>query len=172
MVSGFCGKVSCFSGVDGGCKRICRGRPMCRPGHGSSRDPFTGGHIGPPLRGVEGVPETRKLVRRRTFPAGWGGARPLHNIGGPYGSSWKRCGEGGISGPGTLRNGRITMPLRGEGTNPHGQCAHQPRNDREGYFSARPCHRSCGDWLDHPLSIFQFLTAPFPRYISEWFFEP
>ena len=30
--------------------RICRGRPTCRPGHSSSRDPSAGGHIGPPLR--------------------------------------------------------------------------------------------------------------------------
>ena len=31
---------------------FCRGRPVCRPGHGSSRHPFTGGHIGPSLRGA------------------------------------------------------------------------------------------------------------------------
>ena len=36
----------------GGRWRFCRGRPMCRPGHGSSRDPSAGGHIGPPLHEV------------------------------------------------------------------------------------------------------------------------
>ena len=43
-------------GGDGGCRRIRRGRPMCRPEYVLLREPFTGGYTGPPLRGVEGIP--------------------------------------------------------------------------------------------------------------------
>ena len=77
---------------------FCRGRPVCRPGYGSLRDLFTGGHIGPPLRGVEGVwgkctsdelgqTSLRGVegvwepagigAGRKSSPAGRGGARPL-----------------------------------------------------------------------------------------------
>ena len=38
---------------------------MCRPGHGSSRDLPTGGHIGPPLRGGGGVPEPTEIGGKR-----------------------------------------------------------------------------------------------------------
>ena len=60
----------------GDCRRIRRGRPMCRPGHGFSRNLLTGGHIGPPLRGVEGVPNQRKLARNDAFPCGAGRSPP------------------------------------------------------------------------------------------------
>ena len=48
--SGLCPRP--LPGVDGGCNRICRGRPVCRPVDSSLQDPFAGGHIGPPLRGA------------------------------------------------------------------------------------------------------------------------
>ena len=65
-----------FPGVDGCCNRIRRGRPMCRPGHGPSRDPSTGGHTGPPLHEVGRCSGTNGN-RRDTTPflvkggAGW-----------------------------------------------------------------------------------------------------
>ena len=46
-----------LGGVDGGCNRICSGRPACRPGRGFSRDPSAGGHIGPPLRKTGRFPQ-------------------------------------------------------------------------------------------------------------------
>ena len=46
---------------------------MCRPGHAPSRDPFTGGHTGPPLRGrMEGSrnhPAQRRTAKR--LRRGW-----------------------------------------------------------------------------------------------------
>ena len=61
----------------GGRWRFCRGRPMCRPGRGSSRDPFTGGHMGPPLHG--GVFGNQRKFARETdlAPTGRDRARPL-----------------------------------------------------------------------------------------------
>ena len=48
---------------------------MCRPGHGSSQDPSTGGHIGPPLRGPKGIREPTEIgVKGRV--TGRDGARP------------------------------------------------------------------------------------------------
>ena len=65
-------------GVDRGFKRICRGRPMCRPGHGPSRDPPTGGHIGPPLRETgRRLGTNGNWCGTMPFPAGRDGARPL-----------------------------------------------------------------------------------------------
>ena len=62
----------------GGRWRICRGRPACRPVGGSRAEAFPGGHIGPPLRGVEGVWEPAGIgAGRKSSPAGRGGARPL-----------------------------------------------------------------------------------------------
>ena len=62
----------------GDCRRIRRGRPMCRPGHGFSRNLLTGGHIGPPLRGVGRCSGTNGNWRETMpFPAGRDGARPL-----------------------------------------------------------------------------------------------
>ena len=60
-----------------GRRRFCRGRPMCRPGHVSSRDTFTGGHIGPPLRGAGSVREPTEIGVKRTLHAGRDRARPL-----------------------------------------------------------------------------------------------
>ena len=53
---------------------------MCRPGHGSSQDPSTGGHIGPPLRGPKGIREPTEIgVKGRV--TGRDGARPLRGGG-------------------------------------------------------------------------------------------
>ena len=62
----------------GDCRRIRRGRPMCRPGHGFSRNLLTGGHIGPPLRGVGRCSEPTEIgAGRKPSPTGRDGARPL-----------------------------------------------------------------------------------------------
>ena len=85
------GRGSAHARFSGGRWRFCRGRPMCRPGHGSSRDLFTGGHMGPPLRGVEGVPE----------PTGIGAGRDLLQGGGtePAPGGGMRLGNGGVWSP-------------------------------------------------------------------------
>ena len=50
---------------------------MCRPGHGSSQDPSTGGHIGPPLRGPKGIREPTEIgVRRKREGHGAGRSPP------------------------------------------------------------------------------------------------
>ena len=61
-----------FSGGDGRCSRICRGRPVCRPEPGPSQESFTGGHIGPPLRGVGAFRNNGNRCRKGTFPNGAG----------------------------------------------------------------------------------------------------
>ena len=105
-------KGICFSGVDGGCNRIgrggapsppgwggrwrfCRGRPMCRPGHGFSRNLLTGGHIGPPLRGVGRCSEPTEIGAKRCLSLR-GGTEPA-----PYGSNRAgRCvQDGGVWSP-------------------------------------------------------------------------
>ena len=40
---------------------------MCRPLHVSSRGPFTGGHIGPPLHNAGSVPEPTRIGVKRTL---------------------------------------------------------------------------------------------------------
>ena len=64
-------------GGDGGCRRIRRDRPMCRPEYVLLREPFTGGYTGPPLRGVEGIPnhpgQRRTAERLRRGREGWVG---------------------------------------------------------------------------------------------------
>ena len=66
-------------GGDGGCRRIRRVRPMCRPEYVLLREPFTGGYTGPPLRGVEGIPnhpgQRRTAERLRRGCEGMGGDR-------------------------------------------------------------------------------------------------
>ena len=42
---------------------------------GSRAEVFPGGHIGPPLRGVEGVPNQRELAQDESLPQ-WGGTEP------------------------------------------------------------------------------------------------
>ena len=50
---------------------------MCRPGHGPSRHPFTGGHIGPPLHGAESVPGPTEIgARNDASPSGAGRSPP------------------------------------------------------------------------------------------------
>ena len=99
---------------------FCRGRPVCRPGHGSSRDPSTGGHIGPPLRGAKGIREPTEIgVKGRA--TGRDGARPLQGTG----AGLRRRGAPGVwLPPAKFRNGiwgvshghRPLRPAGGRGT--------------------------------------------------------
>ena len=77
---------------------------MCRPGHGSSRDPSAGGHTGPPLReGVFG--NQRKFVRETDLaPTGRDRARPLQGE-----REWT---DGGVRSP---RPTEATLVVRSEG---------------------------------------------------------
>ena len=68
---------------------------MCRPGHASSRGPSTGGHMGPPLRGVEGIPNQRKIGAKTDLANGAGRSRAVRPerrgvVTPPYG-----CNDGG-----------------------------------------------------------------------------
>ena len=67
--------LRCPGGVMEVSDRICRGRPMCRPVSRSRKKACRGGHIGPPLRGVEGVPNQRELAQDESLPQ-WGGTEP------------------------------------------------------------------------------------------------
>ena len=61
----------------GDCRRIRRGRPVCRTGHVFLRNLLTGGHIGPPLRGVGRCSGTNGNWRRtEAFPNGAGRSPP------------------------------------------------------------------------------------------------
>ena len=72
---------------------FCRGRPMCRPGHGSSREASAGGHIGPPLRDMGWCSGTNGNWRRTgPPPPGRDGARPLRGTGGVRGGVRLGCG--------------------------------------------------------------------------------
>ena len=63
-------------GGDGACRRIRRGRPMCRPVGGSRAEVCPGGHIGPPLHGVEGIPNQRKIGAKTDLANGAGQSPP------------------------------------------------------------------------------------------------
>ena len=81
---------------------------MCRTGHGSSRDLFTGGHIGPPLRNDGRRSETNGNWRgKRTLLTGRDGARPLRGTGAG------RCvQDGGVRSP---RPTGATLVVRSSG---------------------------------------------------------
>ena len=92
---------------------------MCRPGHVPLGDPFTGGHIGPPLRGAGSVPE----------PTGIGAEQ------GPCGAGQSPPPTGG---PGVdRRRGEVTPPYgcnaggaqqRADvGSGPYGETGKLPR---------------------------------------------
>ena len=64
------------SRVDGGFKRICRGRPVCRPVNGSRAEVCPGGHIGPPLRGTGAFRSNGNRCETEPFPSGAGRSPP------------------------------------------------------------------------------------------------
>ena len=92
---------------------------MCRPGHGPSRHPFTGGHIGPPLHNAGNVPEiTESGVENEHFPNGAGRSPPP--TGGAEQSGLRRGAPGVWLPPAKFRNGiwgvsHRHRPLRGDG---------------------------------------------------------
>ena len=64
---------------------------MCRPGCGSLRDPFAGGHIGPPLRGGRGIQEATGIGAKTDLASGAGRSPP------PTG--WTGGVRGGVRSP-------------------------------------------------------------------------
>ena len=64
------------SRVDGGFKRICRGRPVCRPVNGSREEACPGGHIGPPLRDMGRYSEPTEIGRKTDLANGAGRSPP------------------------------------------------------------------------------------------------
>ena len=79
-------------GVDGGCNRIRRGRPTCRPVGGFREETFPGGHIGPPLRGGERFPQPTRPSCAEASATGRDRARP------PQGNQ-SRAVYGGVKSP-------------------------------------------------------------------------
>ena len=67
-------------GGDGACRRIRRGRPACRPVGGSRAEVCPGGHIGPPLHGVEGIPNQRKIGAKTDLANGAGQSPPPTDV--------------------------------------------------------------------------------------------
>ena len=85
----------------------CGGRPMCWPGHVPLRDPFTGGHIGPPLREAGSVPEPTGIGAKTDLANGAGRSPP------PTGGGAGRCvQDGGVMSP---RPTGATLVVRSEG---------------------------------------------------------
>ena len=160
---------------DEGCNRIRRGRPMCRPGHGSSRDLPTGGHIGPPLRGAEGIPEPTEIdgIRRLSQR---GGTEPA-----PYrgtGAGRRRGAPGVWLPPAKFRNGiwgvshghRPLRPAGGRGTArrvvvPYGWLRRAAAIARASGAQRSVCASGCEEMggnrgRDHPQSVQQRRTIP------------
>ena len=153
--------------------RICRGRPACRPGHSSSRDPSAGGHIGPPLRGGGGVPNQRK-IGAKTGPCLRGGTEPA-----PY-RRQEQNGCGGVRlGCGFRRPNFVPKfgasvmgigpyALWGDGTPgssyPTDGCGEPPRLPRSAAHSGASAPRSRGMGgsrsRDHPHRGYQPRTIP------------
>ena len=97
---------------------------MCRPGHGSSQDPSTGGHIGPPLRGPKGIREPTEIdVKGRA--TGRDGARPLRG----ERSRAVRPGTAGCSYPALRKRHRWCTAV--------GRCRHRPLRPAGGRGTAR-----------------------------------
>ena len=72
---------------------------MCRPGRGSSRDPFAGGHIGPPLRGGRGIPEPTGIGAKTDHASGVGQSPPPAEALEQTCGGWVRLGSGGVRSP-------------------------------------------------------------------------
>ena len=85
---------------------------MCRPGRGSLRDPFAGGHIGPPLRGGRGIQEATGIGAKTDLASGAGRSPP------PTGATEQ----------GGLRRGVVTPPYgcNAGGAQQTGRCRHRP----------------------------------------------
>ena len=100
---------------------------MCRPGRGSLRDPFAGGHTGPPLRDGGNVPEITEIgAENEHSPCG--GTRGRHaGVVVPYG--WLRRAAAIALGSGAERSvcasGREEMG--GNRSRDHPQRGHQRR---------------------------------------------
>ena len=116
---------------------------MCRPGRGSLRDPFAGGHTGPPLRDGGNVPEITEIgAENEHSPCG--GTRGRHaGVVVPYG--WLRRAAAIALGSGAERSvcasGREEMggnrsrdhPQRGH----QRRTIHQSRRSRDSSLSTR-----------------------------------
>ena len=148
---------------------------MCRPGHGSSRDPSAGGHTGPPLReGVFG--NQRKFVRETDLaPTGRDRARPLQGD-----REWTdggvRLGSGGVWSPrptgatqvmpniradvgiGPYEKERATSTTRASGAQ-RSVCA---ADGRDGWESRQRSPQKGPSTPDNP-SVSLRLTAPFTQ---------
>ena len=140
---------------------------MCRPGRGSLRDPSTGGHIGPPLHGVEGIPNQRKIGAKADLANGAGRSPPPTE-------EWKQT-SGGVR-PGG-RRGEVTPPY---GCNtggaqqradvvigPYGEKGKFPQIPgvaaHSGAFAARSQGMGGNCGRDHPQGVQQRRTIPQSR---------
>ena len=134
---------------------------MCRPGRGSSRDPFAGGHIGPPLRGGRGIQEATGIGAKTDLASGAGRSPP------PTGATEQ----------GGLRRGVVTQPYgcntggaqrRADvGIGPYGRCGkfHQPPGPAAHSGASAPRSRGRGGnrSREHPQNVQQPRTIPQSR---------
>ena len=159
---------------------------MCRPGHGSSRGPSAGGHIGPPLRDMGWCSGTNGDWRRTgPPPPGRDGARPLRGTGGVRGGVRLGCGFrqpnfGTKFGASVMGIGPYA-PRGDEGRHagsscPTGGCGEPPRlpwgaahsgasapaGARDGRESRQRLPQKCPATSDNP-SVSLRLTAPFTQ---------
>ena len=153
-----------LSGVDGACRRIRRGRPACRPVGGSRAEVCPGGHIGPPLHGVEGIPNQRKIGAKTDLANGAGQSPP------PTGATEQ----------GGLRRGVVTPPYGSAtgdaqqradvGIGPYGEKgkSHQPPRPaaHSGAFAVRMGGMGGNRSRDHPQNVQQRRTIPQSRPLA------
>ena len=140
---------------------------MCRPGHGSSRDPSAGGHMGPLLHDMGWCFGSNGDWRRAGLPpAGRGGACPLQ--GDRAGKRWGAPGE---------RRGVVT-PLYGSNAGSAqqtGRCGHWSLRKGEQAASTSQasgaqrsvCASGCEGWAEIGAEIIPKGAINFGRSLSQ-----
>ena len=166
-----------------------RGRPVCRPVSGSRAEVCPGGHIGPPLHGVEGIPNQRKIGAKTDLANGAGQSPPPTDVTEQGGL---RRGAPGVWLPPTkFRNGiwgvsqgHPALRKRHRWCAAKGRCGHRPLQEegeasattqasgterivhaavaRDGWNSEQKASPKCPATSDNP-SVSLRLTAPFTQ---------
>ena len=111
---------------------------------GSRAEAFPGGHIGPPLRGVEGVPNQRELAQDESLPQ-WGGTEPAPYEGSGAGRCVRRRGAPGVWLPPAkfrfgiwgVSQGHPALRVQRWWCAAAGRCGHRPLRPAGGRGTAR-----------------------------------
>ena len=166
-----------------------RGRPVCRPVSGSRAEVCPGGHIGPPLHGVEGIPNQRKIGAKTDLANGAGQSPPP--TGATEQGGLRRGAPGVWLPPAKFRNeiwgvsqGHPALRKRHRWCAATGRCGHRPLQEegeasattqasgterivhaavaRDGWNSEQKASPKCPATSDNP-SVSLRLTAPFTQ---------